>query len=73
MTTETITVMGDNITVSKLVWRRFKRPMAGLIERIYELNPLLADNGVFLPVGTLVIIPIDAPRTVERRNTIRLW
>lgn len=72
-TIESHTVSSENLTVSLLVWRRFKRPMPGLIERIYELNRDLGEAGPYLPVGTVVLLPIPAPRTVEVLERIRLW
>lgn len=54
---EIITVIGDDITVSVLVWRRYRRPMPGMAEAILAANPGLAGLGVHIPVGTRVVIP----------------
>ena len=70
---ETITVEGEFLTVSLLVWRKFKRPMPGLVERIFEINPGLADTGAFLPVGTQVLFPIPTPRPVKVVAPVRLF
>lgn len=70
---ETVTVEGDGLTVATLVWRRFKRPMPGLVEAIYDLNPGLADLGQTLPVGTSFKIPIPIPREQQVLDPIRLW
>ena len=72
-TIEPITIMGDAITASLLVWRRFKAPMPGLVERLYEINPALARRGPFLPVGTVVLMPVPAPRPYAEVKPIRLW
>lgn len=72
-TIETFVVQGEAITASLLVWRRFKRPMPGLVERIYEANPRLALVGPVLPVGTVVRMPIPAPRKEPDVTPIRLW
>ena len=70
---ETVTVEGDGLTVTTLVWRRFKRPMPGLVEAIYDLNPGLADLGQTLPVGTIFDMPIPIPREQQVLDPIRLW
>jgi phage tail protein X len=70
---ETVTVEGDGLTVATLVWRRFKRPMPGLVEAIYDLNPGLADLGQTLPVGTSFDMPIPIPREQQVLDPIRLW
>lgn len=70
---ETVTVEGDGLTVSVIVWRRFKRPMLGLVEAIYDLNPGLADLGQTLPVGTSFDMPIPIPREQQVLDPIRLW
>ncbi len=72
-TIETITVQGEAITAALLVWRRFKRPMPGLVERLYEINPRLALIGPFLPVGTVIRLPIPTPRPERDVTPIRLW
>lgn len=70
---ETVTVEGDGLTVSVIVWRRFKRPMPALVEAIYDLNPGLADLGQTLPVGTSFDMPIPIPREQQVLDPIRLW
>ena len=70
---ETVTVEGDGLTVSVIVWRRFKRSMPGLVEAIYDLNPGLADLGQTLPVGTNFVMPIPIPREQQVLDPIRLW
>lgn len=76
MTTETIekiTVTRMYLTTSRLVWNRFKKPMPGLIERVYDINQGLADAGDFLPVGAVVLVPIPMPKAYEDVTPIRLW
>ena len=70
---ETVTVEGDGLTVATLVWRRFKRPMPGLVEVIYDQNPGLSDLGQTLPVGTSFEMPIPIPREQQVLDPIRLW
>ncbi len=70
---ETVTVEGELLTVSLIVWRRFKRPMPGLAEAIHDLNPGLADLGTWPPVGTVFAMPIPTPRKPVLLDPIRLW
>lgn len=73
-TVETVTIQGDGMTASLLVWRRFHKPMPGLVERIYEINPSLALSGPFLAHGAVVRIPIPvAADAVTQATPIRLW
>ena len=74
MSTEAIVVKGDDITIDLLLWRKFRRRTPGLVERVLALNPGLAGHGAILPIGAVVLIPIDAPNSAPtRRNTVRLW
>ena len=70
---ERLTVEGDNITLSLLVWRRFRRPMPGLFEQILDLNPGLAALGPCLPVGTTFNMPVPTPREPALLEPITLW
>lgn len=71
---QTITVSGDGITLPLLIWRRFQRPMPGLLERAYADNPRIADLGPVLQVGTTVklLIP-EIAETTEVAEKISLW
>ena len=70
---ETVTVGGDGLTLSLIVWRRFHRPMPGLVEQILDLNPGFADYGEVLPVGVTFEMPIPIPRERQVLDPIRLW
>ena len=70
---ESVTVAGDELTVSLIVWRRFHRPMPGLVEEIYNLNPGLGEHGQYLPIGTTFDMPIPIPRDQTVLDPIRLW
>ena len=70
---EAHTVASEDVTVSSMVWRRYHRAMPGMVERIYDMNVGLADLGAVLPLGTVVRIPIDAPREPEILDPIVLW
>ncbi|RAZ83304.1 tail protein X [Cereibacter johrii] len=71
---EIMTVAGDGITLPLLIWRRFKRPVPGVLEATLDANPGLADLGPVLPLGTRLRIPIPAPAAEERpTERISLW
>lgn len=70
---ERITVMGEDLTVSLIVWRRFRTPMPGLVERTLDNNPGLADLGHYLPLGTVFLLPIPAPRQPSVLPALKLW
>lgn len=71
---ETLTVKGDHITLDLLLWRRFRDHRSGFVERVFDMNPGLADLGAVLPVGTRVLIPLDAPELrPPERPVVRLW
>lgn len=74
MTTESLTVNGEGVTLDQLVWRKFHRPIPGLVEQVLGLNPGLAQLGPYLPVGTRVVLPIlqEASQPVTR-EVIQLW
>lgn len=74
---ETVTVETEGMTVSLLVWRRYKKPMPGLVERIFHTNRELAESGAELPVGTVVRMPVETvnedSQVDQVLEPIRLW
>lgn len=70
---ERVTVQGDGLTVPLIVWRRFRRPMPGLVEAIYARNRELAESGPYLPVGLTFEMPVPVSRDPARLDPIRLW
>lgn len=72
---ETYTIEAEGITVSQLIWRRFRRAMPGLAERVYDLNRGLADLSIEIPVGTVIKLPVDAPskKSTVEREPVQLW
>ena len=69
---EIITVAGDGITISNLVWRRFRRAKPGMAEAVFAANPGLAAMGAIIPVGTRVRFPAMADSAGES-DVITLW
>lgn len=72
---ENLTVPHDGMTLSALLWRRFRRPVPGLLGQVYDANPRLARLSEALPRGTEVIVPVAADRRdeVEVVKPITLW
>lgn len=71
---ETIKVEREGLTLSRLLWGRFKKQVPGMIEQVLSINPGLAALGPFLPVGTAIKVPIPAPRNNNADITpVRLW
>jgi phage tail protein X len=72
-TVERYTVEVEGLTLPRLLWRRFRAPYPGLVERILDEIPGLAALGPYLPVGTVVPVPIDRPRAADQTRVISLW
>lgn len=70
---ESHTVVGDHVTASLLIWRRFRLPAPGALEALLDANPGLADAGPVIPVGTVVAVPVTAGAAYDRVDPIRLW
>lgn len=71
---EDVTIKGQGITLSQLVWRQEKAPSAGRVEEILAANRHLADAGFILPVGTVVRIPAKAAEVENQPLApIQLW
>lgn len=69
----TITIETEGLTVSRLAWDAYGSTAAGIVERIYALNPGLGKLGLILPIGTKVIIDNAPPASSSEREVIRLW
>jgi phage tail protein X len=69
---ERVVVEGEGLTLSKLIWRRFKVWKPGMVERILHRQGELAEF-IYLPVGAVVEIPIDPPAQKRERPVIQLW
>jgi phage tail protein X len=70
---ETYLVEGDGVVLDLILWRRYQRNTKDLLERTLDLNPGLADLGVFIPDGTRVMLPIDKPKTQTVLKLVKLW
>jgi phage tail protein X len=73
-TIEKITISGAGLTVSRLIWNRFQHPGPGMLGRIYDLNPGLADFGTEIPIGTTVFVPVPVETNSEPVvEKVTLW
>ena len=67
---KTITAI-QNDTIDSICWRYYGRS-SGVVEKVLDENPQLAEIGVILPIGTEVILPdIETPQ--QTKQTIQLW
>ncbi len=69
MATTIRSIEGD--TVDLLALRAYGRT-AGTTEALLDANPGLAGNGIFLPVGTVAVVP-DAPALETAPDIVNLW
>lgn len=67
MTEVTVDIVG--LTLSKFLWRRFRKPTPGLAEAVYAVNPGLAEAPT-LPLGRKILIPDLPAKSVE---VVQLW
>lgn len=58
-------------TVDLVAYRHYGRT-ADVTEAVFAANARLADLGVILPLGTVVVMPVFEERPVETSG-IRLW
>lgn len=70
---ESVEITEGETTISKIIWRKFKRPMPGLLERVVVLNYDLVEDGYYLPVGSVLQLPIDTDPEPETSVPVRLW
>ena len=63
----------EGFTLSQLVWKKFRAQPIGFIEKVFALNPGLADNE-FVPVGTEISFPLDEVGSKPAdTKVVRLW
>lgn len=61
----------QNDTIDAICWRYYGRS-TGVVELVLAANPDIGSLGVFLPMGTTVILPdIETPQ--QTKQTIQLW
>lgn len=72
--TETLIVESEGQPLDLILFRRFGLEYPGLVEATLDANRGLADGGLFLPVGTRIVVPLPAPpERQEPRRVVRLW
>ena len=65
-TLESLTVTVEMTPLDLLLWRHYRREAPGLVEDTFARNPGLASMGVYLPVGTTVLVAPPAPASRRR-------
>jgi phage tail protein X len=71
---EVITIRGEELTVERLVARRFRDYMPGYVERVFDINPGLAAMGPFMTVGSKVLLPRPTIQEVQGEvDVLKLW
>jgi phage tail protein X len=74
MAKKEITIRSEGTTLSAVVWSFYRSTAPGLVERVMRDNPGTSDNGVFLPIGTVVTLDLDLGATTPApRKIVRLW
>jgi phage tail protein X len=66
---EIIQVTSDFVTIDLIIWRRYMQRARGLVELMLDANPHLSrlhQSSPFLPVGTLIRVPIDPSMMVGK-------
>jgi phage tail protein X len=71
---KTVIVSSSFVSVELIAWQAFRMNYEGMTERILEMNRGLSELGLFLPIGTKVLIP-DAPvgEPGISRTAVSLW
>lgn len=67
-------VMIEGLTVSNIIWRKFRRQPEGFMEKVLDLNPGLSDL-VVVPLGAEITFPIGelSEKKLTSGNVVRLW
>lgn len=59
-------------TLDALCWRVLGQT-ENVVDQALELNRGLADQGVFLTEGQIIILPVQLPQAVPEQKIIQLW
>lgn len=70
MTQEYETRDGD--VVDEIAWRQYGFVDATVLRLVLEANPGLADRGVVLPAGVMIVLP-DVPQPSTASESVSLW
>ncbi len=69
--TETIKIVGDNLTLDLILWRKHGLRGLALIEETMNLNPGLKD--VYIPAGAKVVVPNLPVELANSREVVTLF
>lgn len=64
-------VTSDGDVVDEVCWRHYGRQV-GVVERVLEFNPGLADRGPVLPAGVEIELPV-LPSDLTESKITRFW
>lgn len=70
---EEITVEGEGLTLSRLIWNRFRAVSETTLAGIYDMNPEISEVGTFMPVGLVIRLPIYDKAESPEVKTVTLW
>lgn len=70
---EWIEIKGEGKTVELLLHSKYGVRGRELVEKTFALNPGLAAVGVFLPLGTRVLIPDLPPQVRTEKRVVTLF
>ncbi|MCX2722626.1 tail protein X [Roseibium salinum] len=68
---QAINVVGDNLTLDLILWRKYGVRGQALVEETMALNPDL--RGPFLPVGAVVTLPDLPSEQTATREVVTLF
>ncbi len=66
-------VMIEGMTLSAVIWKKFRKQPIGFLEKVMDLNPDIVEDQI-IAVGTVISFPVeelDAKPTSTK--TVRLW
>lgn len=66
-----IIIAQDGDTVDSICWRYFGQTV-NFVEKVYELNYRLSNQGLFLKAGTRIQLPTDV-ESVKVSKGFNLW
>lgn len=76
MSYDVVQVTTEGVTLSGLVFARYRQPTKKVVEGVLDATPGLAALGPFLPIGTLVRFPVsstDTGATTAAEGGVALW
>ena len=57
----TIYITVDGEYLDEIVWKHYGTLDGNLVEQVYDVNPELAQRGLFYPSGVRIVLPVIEP------------